>query len=225
MSAQQLAAVELHDRIVAVMARSKSLPTATDTSVSWTERGPVLFHLATRWSDSITVGMQRNDPLSGTATVRFSRGEVSSAAIRWSEGDKLQRSVTVEVRDDSVVATDTVRHSYPRPTGVWAVADYGMDDLLVASLRSLAPGREHSVSVFRPYGLKWDSLAVRVRVREGGLLVEAVAAPDDTSRFLVADDGTLVQELRSKYPSHERRPLEGTRAFVLYQRLRNPEKR
>ena len=224
-SAQQLSAVELHDRLVAVMARNRVLPTATDTFVSWTERDPVLYHLATRWSDSITVGMQRNDPVAGTATVRFARGGVSSATIRWSAGEKPQRLVTVEVGGDSGVVTDTVRRSYPRSKGVWAVADYGMDDLLVASLRSLAPGTEHSVSVLRPYGLRWDSLAVRVHVRAGGLLIESVAAPDDTTRFLVADDGTLVHETRSKYPSNERRPLEGTRAFVQYERLRNAAKR
>ena len=76
------------------------------------------------------------------------------------------------------------------------------------------------VHVLRPYGLKWDSVTVRASDQKGARTIEVVSAPDDTSRFVVADDGTLVQELRSKYPANERRPLEETRAFALYLALR-----
>ncbi len=207
------------------MARNAVLPPATDTFVSWQERGPVLYHLATRWTDSITVGMQRNDPLLGTATVRFAGGRVHSASVRWSESGVVQRAVAVEVRGDTVVVSDTARRAYPLPTGPWAVADYGMDDLFVEVVRALEPDREHLVSVLRPYGSKWDSVRVRISAREGGRVIESVAAPDDTSRFVVTDDGTLVQGLRSKYPKHERRPLEGSRAFALYLQLRIPTTR
>ena len=47
-AAQQMSNGELHDRIVAVMARRVVLPPATDTFVSWEERGPVLYHTVTR---------------------------------------------------------------------------------------------------------------------------------------------------------------------------------
>ncbi len=224
-AAQQLAPRELHDRIVEAMVSTSRLASAADTFVSWTERGPVLYHLVTRSTDSIVVGMQRNDPLVGVATVRFVERRIRSASVQWSERGETQRSVTVEVDGETVVVTDTARRVFPRPTGVWAIADYGMDDLLVEVLRSLETDREYPVSVFRPYGGRWDSLVVRLSHRKGGLEIQVVAAPDDTSRFIVADDGTLVQELRSKYPTNERRPLEGTRAFALYSQLRVPDRR
>lgn len=184
----------------------------------------MLYHLVTRWTDSITTGMQRNGPLFGTATVRFTDDEVHSASVRWSENGIAQRDVTIEVRGDSILVRDPSPHTFPRPVGAWAVADYGMTDLLVHSLRTLTPGKEHSVRVFRPYGGKWDVLTVRVSRRMDGHLIESVAAPNDTSTFVVARDGTLVQELRSKYPANERRPLEGTRAFTLYLQSRLPIK-
>lgn len=207
------------------MARTGGLPAAVDTFVSWTERGPVLYHLVTRSADSIVVGMQRNDPLIGGATVRFVSGRVQSASVRWSDRGEVRRAVDVVVDGDSVVVTDTARTAFPRPTGVWAVADHGMDDLLVEVLRSLETDRDHRVSVFRPYGGKWDSLAVRLSDRNGGRAIQVVAAPDDTSRFIVAEDGTLLQVLRAKYPTNERRPLEDTRAFALYLHLRIPDRR
>ena len=81
-TAQQMSNGELHDRIVAVMARRVVLPPATDTFVSWEERGPVLYHTVTRWTDSIRAGLRRNDSLFGTATVRFANGGVRTASVR-----------------------------------------------------------------------------------------------------------------------------------------------
>ncbi len=219
-AAQQMSNGELHDRIVAVMARRIVLPPGTDTFVSWEGRGPVLYHTVTRWSDSIRVGLQRNDSLFGTATVRFANGGVGTASVRWIDRGVLQCAVEIEVAGDTVLVRDSVRRAFVRPTGVWTVADFGMDDLLVAALQSLPSGASQMVHVLRPYGLKWDSLTVRVSGQNGARIIEVVSAPDDTSRFVVADDGTLVQELRSKYPANERRPLEETRAFALYLALR-----
>lgn len=219
-TAQQMSNGELHDRIVAVMARRIVLPPATDTFVSWEGRGPVLYHTVTRWSDSIRVGLQRNDSLFGTTTVRFANGRVRAASVRWVDHGVLQRAVEIEVAGDTVLVRDSVRRAFVRPTGLWTVADYGMDDLLVAVLQPLPSGTPQMMHVLRPYGLKWDSLTVRVSDQKGARTIEVVSAPDDTSRFVVADDGTLVQELRSKYPANERRPLEETRAFALYLTLR-----
>ncbi len=224
LAAQRPSPGKLHELVVTEMARAGRLEAAADTFVSWTERGPVLYHLVTRWGDGIKVAMQRNDQLTGTATVRFASGGVRGASVQWSDKGKVLRAVSVDVRGDSVVVSDTVRLAFPRPDGAWAVADYGMDDLLVEAVRTLEPGREHLVRVYRPFGARWDSLTVRLDRRDGGLIIDAAAAPDDTSRFVVADDGTVVQELRSKYPANERRPLEETRAYAIYLRMRLPAK-
>jgi hypothetical protein len=217
---QEASPTVTHDRIVTVMARHGRLASAADTFVSWQDGVPILYHTVTRWVDSITAGMERNDPLSGSATVRFANGRVRSASVRWHQGEKEVRAVTIEAIGDSLIVTDPVRRAFSTPRSTWAIADYGMDDLLVAALSSLSSGREHSVRVFRPYGAKWDSLLVRVSDRKGGRVLEWVAAPGDTTTLVIADDGTLVHERRSKYPNNERRPLEGTRAFALYRRFR-----
>lgn len=47
----------------------------------------------------------------------------------------------------------------------------------------------------------------------------------DVMRILVGASLLLVQGLRAKHPTNERRPLEGTRAYALYSQVRRADGR
>jgi len=219
-AAQTLSAHELHDRIVAVFSARATRPLPIgDTLISWYGH-PILFHTVARSGNGVREGMLRSDSLLGTAEVEWHAGRVSHATARWTHGDSVEADVELTVQGDSISVTGTTSSARATPPGPWGVADYGMEDLLVPTLR-LLPGRTEAakITVYRPYAGKWEDLQVSQRVVGDGVLYELRDADGKRDRWLVSHGGDLVQ-LRREGQDFERRPLEETRLTPEYNRLK-----
>ena len=210
---------EVHDRIVAIMERSGVELVAPDTFVTWSPR-PVLYHTVSRSAEGIQSALIRADGLAGVAKIALVRGQATGAQVTWWRAGERLRDIVISVTGDSLHVRDTVNQSYPLPKIPWAIADYGMDDLLVPAFLALAPDGHGSLTVFRPYAVKWDTLDVRVRIDETRRYVEVGNAPDDLWTLVLSEDDAVLQILRSKYPHFERRPLEQSSRVGQYMILR-----
>ena len=137
---------------------------------------------------------------------------------RWFVKDSADRELDGEIRGDSIRiqgAKDTV---FVRPKGIWAVADFGMDEQLIPVLRKLKPGRKlQLMSVLRPYHARWDSLQVSVQDL-GALRVASVWSGQKEHELIVFDRRAALLWQRRTDVATERRPLEGTERYREYER-------
>ena len=206
---------DIHDRIVAIMARAGLDEPAADTFVTWSPR-PVLYHTVSREPDQVRTALIRADGLAGVADVQFAGSVPTNAQVTWRRGGQTLRSIQLQVRRDSLHVKDSVLQVYPIPSDEWLIADYGMEDLLLPVLGALEHEATRTIAVYRPYAAKWDTLQVRSNHTGGRRLVEIQSAPDDLWTLVLGDDDTIIQILRSKYPDFERRPIEESRRVAEY---------
>jgi hypothetical protein len=218
--AQALSSHQLHDRIVTVFGARATRPLPVgDTLISWYGH-PILFHTVSRTGTAVREGMLRSDSLLGTAEVEWQAGHVTSATARWTRGDSTEADVALTVQGDTIRVTGTTPSFHVVPTGPWGVADYGMEDLLVPTLRALPDHTTpRDVAVYRPYAAKWESLQVSQRPVGDGVLYELRDADGKRDWWLVSHAGDLVQ-LRREGQDFERRPLEESRLVPEYARLK-----
>src|SRR5262249_45343525 len=162
---QQLSPADIHNRVLEfIAARSPQVLPVGDTLVSWNAGRPVLFHTGSRDSGGVRAGMLRADRMYGSADVRWTADAPRSFVVQWltpgSAGvDSLIVRGVVEptgLRISRLHARDTV---LAVPTGLWAIADYGMEELLLPAF-DRASNAPAALAVFRPYGLKWDTLQI-----------------------------------------------------------------
>lgn len=210
---------DAHDRIVAVIARAAShtLP-AGDTSVTW-RKTPILYHTVSHSDSLIASGFVRNDGLTGVERVRWERGAPRSFQAVWVNRDSTLADLTGEVRRSELVLSGTRTGRFKLPTLPWAVCDYGMDEQLVPLLSLLPTDSTHRIAVFRPFGFRWDTLSVRKYPGPDDTFRIAEAGRTDTTRWTISDSGDLLQLTRDT-TLVERRPLEETRLYFVYERVR-----
>jgi hypothetical protein len=219
-SAQNDAAaiVAFHTRVTSYMKEIgiRPLPPG-DTLISWHAGGPVLFHTALRDSDHVTAGMLRNDRMIGLADVRWNGGSPRSFHATWltpKSGTLDSADIRGLRRDNSLVITragakDT---TITLPSLPWAVADYGMEELLFPAFDSVGGHLPYRLAVLRPYGLKWDTLVVTARTQVTGRGWDVVTWSESGEewRLAIADSRHFLWLRRSRFPDDDKRPLEGS---------------
>jgi hypothetical protein len=213
-------AAHMHDLAV------RSLPPG-DTLVTWTARGPVLFHTGARDSGGVRAGLLRNDRMLGLADVRWSAGTPHSFRTTWFtiKADLLDSVVSEGIQRDSglvIKRSGTRDTTLALPSTAWAIADYGMEELLLPAFDSIGRRLPYRLAVLRPYGLKWDTLTVTERTKVVGRAWDVVSYTenDEQWRLAITPDSHLLWLRRSKHPEDEKRPLEGTALGATFVRLR-----
>ena len=104
----------------------------------------------------------------------------------------------------------------PIPEGAWGVADYSMQELLVAALLAMPrDGAAHPFSVYRPFGGHWDRGTATVRLRADALvcvLTFGTAAPEV---LLLTSKGDYLYGENSGPTAAKRFPLDTGRRETL----------
>jgi hypothetical protein len=206
---------DFHDRVTAAIAAATNnrLPPG-DTLITWTS-APVLFHTSGARGANRQSGMLRGDGMVGVATVSMASGKVVAFSADWTESGKPTQSLRGTLVGERLELTGSRAAVVSPPLETWAVADYGMEDLMGPVLRALSTETLHRIAVFRPFGFKWDTVAVRSVVRAGLLAVDF----DGESWVVFNTAGQLVWR-KQRGVAEERRPLEGTARFADYRRAR-----
>jgi hypothetical protein len=218
--AQESSPQHLHDAIAQMMASAggSNLP-AGDTMVSWTT-DPVLYHTVASSHANVRSGMLRNDGLLGVEETHWASGALTEFTATWKTHDS-DAVVTRGLVEGSVLHVSSPRDvKFAAPKMPWGVADYGMEEHLVPLFNALPTfGGTQEIAVFRPYGLKWDTVTVTVTVRPGVRVLQTI---DGTARtvFVITSGGTLLWARRLDH-SWERRPLEQTRLYREFLRVRD----
>jgi hypothetical protein len=201
----------VHADVVARLGRvpGEALP-AGDTLVSWARSGPVLYHTVQVRNPELRSSMTRNDDLTGVLVTQHGARAPQAFRVLWREGTRTTVDRGGVVRDSVLAVTGDTALQLPLPATDWGIADYGMEEhLLPVALRGDRTGRARQLLVLRPYGLKWDTVAVSV-VRRGDyfeLVLNAGAASEE--ELLATADGHLLGRHR-RDGSLEQRPLEFT---------------
>ena len=193
----------------------RSLPQG-DTSVTVAGEKVVLTHTVSRTRESVESGLSRDDGLLGTARSEFDLDLPRRYSVLWTRADT---TVALEVHRRGgklqVSGARTAMVPIPRNTR-WAIADQGMDEHLIPTLRTLPEGtRGLPVAVFRPYSDRWDRLLVSVFGLVGATLIQVQTESGSTERYLVTETGDLLyreeQPAGAEVLSSKRIPSAGSR--------------
>ena len=108
------------------------------------------------------------------------------------------------------------------PTLPWAVADYGMEELLLPLFDGSPRTTAQRVAVLRPLSLKWDTLSMTTAAPAPTWIVATwtEGEPKEEWRAAVLDGRHLLWVRRSQFPDNEKRPLEQTPLGREFDRLR-----
>jgi hypothetical protein len=190
-----------------------------DTTITW-HRTPILYHIVRATPNGLRSGFLRNDSLVGLADATWGVDGLEEFEVRWTAADSVVMSLRAVRKGPKVYLTGARTDTLPVPAIPWAIADYGMDEHLVPLLRRLSPTSSvQQVAVYRPWGGKWDTLAVVVSSGlEGSVRIQQLGSKD-TILWVIAREGTLLQLMSGPTPD-ERRPLEETYWYAMYRRLR-----
>lgn len=200
---------------------TRALP-GTDTLVRLENGVAVLLHVSARTADTLEVALARADGMVGTVrAVLGPDGRPRRYEGLWTDSTPDVRRHQVRVEGDSVV-TGGGRARRAAPQGAWAVADDGMDELLVPALRSMArTSTPHGLLIYRPYPDRWDSATVRLRPVSGGAVAvmhtEGEAVP---TVLIFTDDGALLA-VAKQTPEHvtEATPSTGSARGLQLERI------
>ena len=210
--------VSVHDRIAEYfrMVPAGVLPSG-DTLVTWRADGPILYHTAQRSGPRVSAGMFRNDALIGAAEVTWSSTAPTSFGVRWLGSSPLQLQGRVEGADIVISGSRTSRT--PVPAMPWAIAEFGLDDLLLPLLDRLTKEPQR-VAVFRPFAGKWDTLTAAASAREGFSVLTVTDAKGKQTWCATDARRQSCLWIQESTSAVERRPLEGTDAFRAYSMMR-----
>jgi hypothetical protein len=208
---------EFHQHVAELLGAQSRIRSAGDTSISWTERGPILYFTTRRSGDTLSSTLAREDGLVGSAVTTWADASQTSFHITWTRRDSIEVDMDGVVRGHELVLVRGGRDTaMALPTLPWVVADYGLEDQQVPLFRALAPSGAR-VAVFRPYRMKWDTVTITGRVIGEYLVIEAEQGPKVRETYIL-DDGARLLLLRRRDVVMERRPLEDTPLFDAYRR-------
>ncbi len=198
-------------------AATRPLPSG-DTLVSWYKQ-PILLHLVERTPDHIAEAMIRGEAYLGTASVTYRAGRPVSGAVLWTSGDSVAAQVRFTTTPSTLTLEGTTNAQFASLAAPWGIADYGMEDLLLPTLQALAGvPQPWTVLVYRPFAAKWDTLTVTTAPVSDASLITLTSRDGRRDWWLLSAEGALVQMLREGQ-DFERRPLELTPLWAVYQRL------
>lgn len=173
---------------------ARALP---EGDTSFTIRGPgvMMMHtLAREGLDRLQSSMSRVDGMVGTADVRYEYGTPASVSVLWTSFENEPREWYATTRDDRI----DVRNADPQPvpdwSDTWAIADYGMEELLAPALLSLPADQQPWIlAVYRPFADKWDEAEVVVAERHDAVIAVVRYVDDPTTwYFIYNQDGDLL---------------------------------
>ena len=187
-----LALLALPAALAAQAPAHRSLPLG-DTSVTMAGEKVLLTHTVARSREAVVSGLERGDGLQGTARSEFEQDLPRSYTVLWTRADT---SIALQVRRRGarlqVSGARTVTVSIPRNTR-WAIADQGMDEHLIPTLRTIPQGTQGiPLAVFRPYSDRWDRLTVSVLGVAGATLIQLETETGEVGRFLITETGDLL---------------------------------
>jgi len=196
--------------------------TAGDTFLTWNPDPGGLIHTVMIDSARASSSLLRGDGMIGTAEARWSGKQISDFETRWTTRDSIsgrsvvQRQSHGEKRGDSLFVTGTAPGVFAVPAGFWAVADFGMEEQLIPLIRAVSvnAGRQ-SISVFRPWHNRWDTVSVAVRDTIDVRTAELIGVNKFHETMVFTVRGNLLCIFRYDQIS-ERRPLEGTVRYREY---------
>lgn len=168
----------------------------TAVTVDMKRNAPILLHTVERQADRIRSSLARNDGTAGVAAATFAGSVITEHEATWADSAMMLATRRVVRRGEQLIYSRDGRDStmiMPGP-GPWAVADYGMQELLAPMLLGLPrDGSAHEIAVFRPYPGHWDS-AKAVAQERGGvvLIVLHFAKLQEQEVFVFTHDGDLL---------------------------------
>jgi hypothetical protein len=210
-----------HDTVVAVMGRLASRPmTPGDTFVTWSPNPGGLLHTTAIEAMRARTSLLRLDGMLGTAETRWRGATPEGFESVWTrrggkgaEGDSAANVRGTVAKGMVDVTAGTLRRQYPVPAAEWTIADIGMEELMIPMLLAYPSSeRSHAIAVFRPYHLRWDTLAVTVRVTDGLRTAEFCDKFGTHDLMAISTDNQLLWQWRFDDVS-ERRPLETSARF------------
>jgi hypothetical protein len=158
---------DFHDRVAQLMQEISSRPlTPGDTFLTWNPRPGGLFHTVRVTDTTVAASLLRGDGMIGTMAVRLTRSRPRSFDVVWTMRDSVTGKTLPDRESHGVVVGDSLRISGTKPqvtaipSGMWAVADFGMEESLIPLLRGLPSGGSRRVAVFRPWHARWDTITV-----------------------------------------------------------------
>lgn len=187
-----------------------------DTSITMAGEKVVFTHTVARTREAVESGVSRDDGLQGTARSEFDQDLPRVYKVDWTTADT---SISLQVQRRGtrlqVSGSRTAVVAIPRNTR-WAVADLGMEEHLIPTLRTLPTGtRGLPVAVFRPYSDRWDRMEVSVYGVAGATLYQMQAESGEQVRYLVTETGDLLyaeaQAPGAQALTSRRIPRAGTR--------------
>ncbi|HET7552794.1 MAG TPA: hypothetical protein VFK04_15985 [Gemmatimonadaceae bacterium] len=219
----------LHSHVVTVLGSVALTPLpAGDTLISWNGGRPVLIHTGHRDSAGVSAGMLRFDRMEGIANVRWDAHSHSPTSfdVRWltpkqNAVDSLIISGVATSDQLQLTRSGMEDTSLVLPELPWAVADYGMEELLLPLFDGPPHATAQKVAVFRPFGLKWDTLSLVTSAPDSTWMVATwtEGEPEEQWRAAVLDGRHLLWLRRSLHPDDEKRPLEQTPLGREFERL------
>jgi hypothetical protein len=177
---------------LAAQAPARTLPQG-DTSVTMNGEKVLLTHTVVRSPEGVESGLERVDGLQGTARSEFDQDLPRRYTVLWTTAD-TSIALQVQRRGGRLQVSGARTATVPIPRNTrWAVADLGMDEHLIPTLRTVPLGTLGlPLAVFRPYSDRWDRLTVSVLGLVGATLIQLQSESGEVGRFLVTETGDLL---------------------------------
>jgi hypothetical protein len=190
----------------------------TSMTVEMTHGSPILLHTVARGANRMTASLCRNDGLVGVAEVEFDGGAPRNYTATWADtaGSLIVQRLT-RAAGGLVVHRGPGRDTtFSLPNGAWAVADYGMDELLAPAVLSLPhDGVAHQLAVYRPFPGHWDRGTASV-LQRGGLLITTLRFGTEAPAVLAfTPEGDLLYGENSGPTGSKRFPSDAARQAKL----------
>lgn len=214
---------DVHDRATALIREMANRPlTVGDTLLTWNPDPGGLIHTVAVDSTGVRSSLLRGDGMIGTADVRWSSQQPSRFDVQWTTRDSAtgrsapDREAHGTLEGESLYVTGTKPAVMLVPRGLWAVADFGMEEQILPVIRRLAAdAAPQIISVFRPWHGRWDSVTVTIRDTSGVRTAELLGTDKLQEVMMLTARGDLLWIIRYDQPA-ERRPLEGSSRYSEY---------
>ncbi|HEY0150590.1 MAG TPA: hypothetical protein VGB92_01255 [Longimicrobium sp.] len=210
-----LALLALPAALAAQAPAHRSLPRG-DTSVTMAGEKVLLTHTVARSREGVESGLEREDGLQGTARSEFDEDLPRSYTVLWTTADTAI-ALQVQRRGTRLQVSGARTATVPIPRNTrWAIADLGMDEHLIPTLRTIPQGTQGvPLAVFRPYSDRWDRLTVSVLGLVGATVIQLQSESGEIGRFIVTETGDLLYgealQLGTETLASRRIPSAGSR--------------
>jgi hypothetical protein len=193
----------------------RPLPGAdTSVTVDTTRQSSILLHTSMRGANRMTSSLSRNDGMVGIAEIEFDGGAPVSYKATWAESGAglIEQSLTRGAGGLVVHSSQRRDTTLALPNVAWAIADYGMSELLAPAVLSLPrDGVAHPLAVYRPYPGHWDQGTASVLARGGALIATLRFGTEAPALLAFTPEGDLLYGENSGPRGAKRFPSDAVR--------------